>query len=241
MAGRLIEPLRSAIELARRGHAIAAWLVALAMSVALWFLQARAYEEDPLFGPGEADLVIFSAGTIVSALIIFFLGRTLLRDASDYGRPLLARFVGIYLMAVLLVVAVQTLGEVAIIALGGFRAPPVLAAAVVTAVASITLFPLFVRCFATAAGIEEPRLGSIWSFVFTGGRAVLFWYVTLTVALEALSTTVLVASRAAAGGEGPSLVPGAIEATSQIMRCLFDIVAVKMTTRGWRDDAEVFA
>jgi hypothetical protein len=217
--------------------------VVLALHVGVRAIQTRPYVDGVGANPIWLSIFTFIGAVAMSAVVIFFLSRALLTEASGYGRPLYARFAGIYVLAAILVEFLQSAGSVAVFSFATSPAAFVYGSPLVGALASVAAFPLFVRCFATAAGIDEPRLGRIWSFVFDGGRGVYFWYALCTIGLGLLGsftfTNILPAGES---NDLPgNLLQSAITATSQIMRSMLDIVAVKMVARGWREDVEVFA
>jgi hypothetical protein len=241
MAGNLMQPLRSAIALGSRAPALVAFGVALATHTIVRAVQVQAFEAaDPA---PWLNLLLYLGPVAMSAILIIFLARTLLIDAHGYGRPLIGRFAGLYLLAVILFEFVGFAGSIAIFSAGPSPLLLLYGSPVVSGLASAAAFPLFVRCFATAAGIEEPRLSTVWAFVFGGGRAVYFWYALSAIGLNLLSAFTF--ANLLPAGEGNSLpgnlVQSFISATAQILRCLLDVVAVRMLVSGWQEDVEVFA
>ena len=242
MAGAFFMPLRSALRLALRWPPLLVWLIAFGMGSAISAAVAQYFfEMDPIeqvwFG------ILATIGPIVvSGILIFFLARTLLTDAAGYGRPLYLRFVGLYLFAAVALELIDAVTSMALLSQVESRTPLLYASPVVGAVANFAVFPMFVRSFAAAAGVEEPRLSAVWSFVFVGGRYAYFWYVACTIGLNFLSVLVFAYLPAGPGdGLARGLIQSAIAATGQVVRSMLDIVTVRMVARGWRDDVEVFA
>ena len=224
MAGGLIQPLRSALDLAQRRQPLFAWLGSWALGVGTMIVARQVYADGESSSPIELTALLFLVPAAISALIIMFLARALLADAAHYGPPLYGRFVGLYAFAVILVTVVQGVGEGFTASLDSPGQASVFGLAFAGALGSAAVFPLMVRCFATAAGIAEPRLGTVWSFVFTTGRGAYFWYVAGTFALYLLGAALFVSRFPNGGGDLiDTLTQGAIDATSQIMPDLLAI------------------
>jgi hypothetical protein len=243
MAGDVIRPLRGAIGLALRPPSLVAWLVVLSMATGLRAFRTRPNIDIEPLASIWLGLLMFVGPALISAIIIFALSRTLLDDAAGYGRPLYGRFVGLYVLAVIVVEFLSFAGTIAVFSSGPSETLLVYGSPFVGSLASIAVFPLFVRCFATAAGIEEPRLGSVWSFVFDQGKWVYFWYAVCSFGFNLLGPFTFVnLLPAGEGNDLPgNLIQSAIAATAQILRSMLDIVAVKMVATGRQEDVEVFA
>jgi hypothetical protein len=243
MAGELTLPVRDAIGLALRRPSLVAWFFVLAMAAGVRSFRTQARVDMDSATSVWLNLLVYFGPIMMSAIVIFFLARALLSETAGYGRPLYGRFVGLYVLAVILVELLDLAGTIAIFSGGPSPALLLYGSPLVGSLASVAVFPFFVRCFATAAGIEEPRLGAVWSIVFDDGKWVYVWYAVCAVGLNLLG--VFVFANLLPAGEGNdlpgNLIQSVIAATAQILRSMLDIVAVKMVATGWQDDVKVFA
>jgi hypothetical protein len=242
--GAFLRPIVAALSWAVRWPAIFAWIVLIAVATGTRALQTRAYADvaaaDFALGSGLASI-----GTIVvNAALFLFLARIFLAPSFGRARPLYLRWLGLYLLSVAIVWFIMTAGTLAIFSGNPSQFMMTYGTTIVGALGAIVVFPIVVRSFAAAAGLDEQRLGKTWAFAFQEGRYAYFWYAACAVLFPILMVFTFV-NLLPQGGEANALpgnvIQSTITATGSLLTMLLAIVAAQRTAPGPQHQAQVFA
>lgn len=243
MADQEVRPLQDALGRAFSPAGLTAWLCLVVMFAGTRALLVQMYANvtSPTFL--WLNVAVSIGPMVLIALAIFFLARALLSEASGYGRPMYLSFLGLVVLWNLVVGIVSFMGTFAVFASDPSPFVMTYGSPLVGTLGAIAVFPLVVRTFATAAGIAEPRLGSVWAFAFGDGRRAYLWYAAITLATNILGPFAF--ANVFAAGQGNellgNLVQSAISGTGQLLRFMLAVGVVWVMASGWRREAEVFA
>jgi hypothetical protein len=189
------------------------------------------------------SLVSTLVAFIVGAAVILALARALVWDRNSERRPRPIRWFALY---VAWCVGLNILSfMVPLLAYSSGFASEVIASTVLAAGAAgaIIFFPMLVRLFAMAAGIDEPKLGVVWAGLFGDRRAIYLWYAVATCGFTVLLYAAFQLIGPIQGRLGNVMawaVQGGINAVGQVFRYMLAAVAALSLAPAANWQAEAF-
>lgn len=132
----------------------------------------------------QLSILLTVGGLVIGGVIDFILGRVMLRDNGKEWNEVFWRWVGLYVIYMLVLWALMTAGSVAIVMNAEAFPMLVYSQQYLIAVGTIITFPIFVRLLAFAGGNEQPNVLGCWSALMGAAKGYFVIYLLAQIAFS---------------------------------------------------------